>query len=61
MKQQDNCSPSKASSTTKDPNTCVEEELSNNEFQKTILKMVNHLKEETQNLIFDHKEDMINK
>jgi hypothetical protein len=26
--------PSKANSTTKDPNTCVEEELSNNEFQK---------------------------
>jgi hypothetical protein len=34
MKQQDSSSPSKASSTTKDPNTCVEEELSNNEFQK---------------------------
>jgi hypothetical protein len=33
MKQQDNRSLSKASSTTKDPNTCVEEELSNNELQ----------------------------
>jgi hypothetical protein len=32
MKQQDKCSPSKASSTTKDPNTWVKEELSNNEF-----------------------------
>jgi hypothetical protein len=26
--------PSKANSTTKDPNTVIEEELSNNEFQK---------------------------
>jgi hypothetical protein len=34
MKEQDNCSPSKANSTIKDPNTCIEEELSNNEFQK---------------------------
>jgi hypothetical protein len=31
MKQQDNLSPSKANSTTKDPDTCIEEELSNNE------------------------------
>jgi hypothetical protein len=30
MKQQDNHSPSKANSITKDPNTCVEEEQSNN-------------------------------
>jgi hypothetical protein len=30
MKQQDNCPPSKANSTTKDRNNCIEEELSNN-------------------------------
>jgi hypothetical protein len=58
MKQQDNHSPSKANSTTKDPNTCLEEELSNNEFQKTIIKMVNNLKEETQKLVLDLKEAM---
>jgi hypothetical protein len=34
MKQQDNHSPPKANSTTKDPNTCIEEELSNNELKK---------------------------
>jgi hypothetical protein len=50
MKKQDNHSPSKANSTTKDSNTCVEEELSNNEFQKTIIKIINNLKEETQKL-----------
>jgi hypothetical protein len=58
MKQQDNHSPSKASSTIKDPNTCKEEELSNNEFQKTIVKIINNLKEETQKLVFDCKENM---
>jgi DNA-directed RNA polymerase specialized sigma24 family protein len=54
MKQQDNHAPSKANSTTEDPNTDVEEELSNNEFQKTILKMINDLKEETQKLVFEN-------
>jgi hypothetical protein len=34
IKKSDNHSPSKANSTTKDPNTYIEEELSNNEFQK---------------------------
>jgi hypothetical protein len=34
MKQQENHFPSKANSTIKDPNTCIEEKLSNNEFQK---------------------------
>jgi hypothetical protein len=34
MKQQYNHSPSKANSTMKDPNTCIEEELSNNELPK---------------------------
>jgi hypothetical protein len=36
--QQENLSPSKTNSTTKDPNTCIEEELSNNEFQKRVSK-----------------------
>jgi hypothetical protein len=58
MKQQDNYSPSKAYSTTKDPNTYIEEELSNNEFQKTIVNMINDLKEETQKLVFDLKKNM---
>jgi hypothetical protein len=58
MKQQKNHSLSKANSTTKDPNTCLEEEPSNNEFHKTIVKMINDLKEETQKLVFDQKEDM---
>jgi hexokinase len=58
MKQQDNHSPSIDNSTSKDPNTCLEEELSNNEFQKTIIKMVNNLKEETQKLVPDLKEAM---
>jgi hypothetical protein len=47
MKEQDNCSLSKANSTTKDLNTCVEEELSNNKFQKIIVKMINELKKPT--------------
>jgi hypothetical protein len=38
MKQQDNCSPSKTNSTTKDLNTSIEEEISDNEFQKTIVR-----------------------
>jgi excinuclease UvrABC nuclease subunit len=58
MKQQDNHSPSKANSITKDPNNCVEEEPSNNEFQKIVLKMINNLKQETQKLVFDLKENM---
>jgi hypothetical protein len=33
MKQQDNYSPSKANSTTKDLITCIEKKISNNEFQ----------------------------
>jgi hypothetical protein len=58
MKHKDKLSPSKANSTTKDPNTYAEEELSNNEFQKTIVKMINDLKEETQKLVFDFKENV---
>jgi hypothetical protein len=58
MKQQDNHSPTKANSTTKHPDTCVEEELSNNESQKTIVKMINDHKEKRQKLPFDLKEDV---
>jgi hypothetical protein len=58
VKQQDHHSPSKANSITKDPNTFVEEEISNNEFQKPIVKMINDLKEETQKLVFDLKENV---
>jgi hypothetical protein len=57
MKQEDNHSPSKANSTTYYPNTCIEEKLSNNEFQTTRVKMINNLKEETQKLVFDLKEN----
>jgi hypothetical protein len=55
MKQQDNYSPSKANYTTKYPNNSVEEEQSNNKFQKTVVKMINDLKQETQKLVFDLK------
>jgi hypothetical protein len=58
MKQQDKRSLLKANSTTKHPNTFIEEELSNNKFQKTIPKMINYLKEETKMLVLDLKEDM---
>jgi hypothetical protein len=55
MKRQDNHASSKANSTTKNLNICIEEDLSNNEFQKTVVKMINNLKEETQKLVFDSK------
>jgi hypothetical protein len=58
MKKQDKRFPSKANSTTKDLSTCIEEELLKNEFQKTIVKMIEDLKEETQKLVFDLKEIM---
>jgi hypothetical protein len=58
MKQQDNCSPSKANSTTKDPDISIKEELSTNEFRKNIVKMINDLKEKTQKFVFDIKVDM---
>jgi hypothetical protein len=48
MKQQDDHFPSKASPTAEDLNTCVEEELSNNVFQNTVVKMIHDLKEERQ-------------
>jgi F0F1-type ATP synthase membrane subunit b/b' len=58
MKQQANSSPSKANFTTKDLNNGKEEEISNNEFQKVIGRMINELKEETQEQVSDLKEDM---
>jgi hypothetical protein len=58
MKQQDNRSPSKSNSTTKYPNICVEKELANNESHKTIVKMINDLKKETQKLVCDLKDNM---
>jgi hypothetical protein len=45
--KQNNQSPSKANSTTKDPNTYIEDELSNNKIKKTIIIMINDLKEQT--------------
>jgi hypothetical protein len=47
MKQKDSHSPSKVYSTTKDPNTCKEENLLSNEFQNIIVKVTNKFKEET--------------
>jgi hypothetical protein len=40
MKKQDNHSASKANSTIKDLNNCIEEEVSNTEFQKIIVKLL---------------------
>jgi hypothetical protein len=48
----------KVNSTTEELNTCVEEDISNNEFQKIVVEMINNLKEETQKLVFDFKEDV---
>jgi hypothetical protein len=45
----------------KDLNTSVEAEISNNEFQKTIVKMINELKEKTQKLEPDLKEEDVSK
>jgi hypothetical protein len=47
IKQQSNISPSKANSTSKDLNNSEEEEISNTEFQKIIVRMINEFKEET--------------
>jgi gas vesicle protein len=58
VKQQDNSSPSKANSTTRDVNICEEEKISNTEFQKIMVRMINELKEETQKLVTDFKEEM---
>jgi hypothetical protein len=41
---------------TKDLNKSVEEAISNNEFQKPVVKLSNELSEETQKLVADLKE-----
>jgi hypothetical protein len=46
-KKQENCSTSKANSTTKDLNKSKEKEISNFEFQKITERMINELKDET--------------
>jgi hypothetical protein len=46
---------SKANSSTKDLNKSVEEEILNNEFQKTIVKLINELNEEIQKLVLTSK------
>jgi predicted transcriptional regulator len=58
MKQQGNCSPSKINSTTKNLNNSNEEETSNIEFQKIMVRMTNELKEENHKLVTKLKEDM---
>jgi hypothetical protein len=50
-----NCLLSKANSSTKDLNKSVEEEILNNEFQKTIVKLINELNEEIQKLVLTSK------
>jgi hypothetical protein len=56
LKQQDNFCPSKANSTTKGLNTNTEEKISSNEFQNTIVKIINELKKKK--LVSDLKEDV---
>jgi disulfide oxidoreductase YuzD len=58
MKQQNNCSPSKANAITNGLNASIEEKISNNEFQKTVVKIINDLKGEKQKIVFDFKKDM---
>jgi hypothetical protein len=58
MKEQDDRSPSKVNSNTKDLNNSIEEEITNIEFQKPIERMINKLKEGTQKLMSDLKEDV---
>jgi hypothetical protein len=58
MKEQDNHSSSKANYTIKDLNKCVKEEMSNNEFQTILVKMINKLQKEKQKLVSDLKEDV---
>jgi hypothetical protein len=57
MKHKDNCSSSKANYTTKDLNNCIEEEISNIKLKK-IVRMTNELKEETQKIVSNIKEDV---
>jgi SOS response regulatory protein OraA/RecX len=58
MKQQDNHSPIQPNTSTKYLRTSNKKKISNNELQKTIVKMINGPKEETQKLVSDLKEDV---
>jgi catalase len=58
MTQQNKCFPSKANSTTKDLNNCIEEEISNCDFKKIVVRMISKLKEVTKKLVSDLKEDV---
>jgi F0F1-type ATP synthase membrane subunit b/b' len=58
IKKQNNCSPSKSTSTTKDLNNSEKKEISNIDFQKKPERMINKLKEETQKIVYALKEDM---
>jgi hypothetical protein len=55
MMQQGNSSPSKANSTTKVINKSKEKEISNIEFKKIIVRLINTLKEETHKLVIELK------
>jgi hypothetical protein len=44
MKQPNNCCPSKVIFNTKDLKNCIEEKITNIEFQNTIVRMINKLK-----------------
>jgi ElaB/YqjD/DUF883 family membrane-anchored ribosome-binding protein len=58
MKQQNNCSPSKSYSNTKGLDNFIEKEISNVEFQKIIVIIINEVKEVTHKLVSELKEDM---
>jgi DNA anti-recombination protein RmuC len=58
MKQQGNSSPSKVNATTKELNNSKEEEKSNVEFQKIIVRMIDELKEQTHKLVSEIKEEI---
>jgi hypothetical protein len=47
-----------SNSITKGLNACTEEEIATTDFQKAIIKMINELKEESQKLISDLKDDV---
>jgi hypothetical protein len=59
-KQQGNSSSSKVNSTTKGLNNSKEEKISNIEFQKIIVRVINKPKEETHKLVFELKRIGVN-
>jgi hypothetical protein len=60
MKEQNKSSLSKANSTTKDLNNWEEEEITNIEFHKIIVRMISELKVESQKLVSNLKRHVIN-